>query len=179
MNQPAFLFAYKVGLLCEAQSSPLEVKGLLPLPLCVLQLRTESTERGAFFCFAQKQGARGNEALEIETINLKENSLLVYFSPRTRLFYSFFSVAEQPPSVLTSSQETKRKACCTSTFSTGTTVLFLLMDKYTHPKIRPNRTRTDDLLLVRQSLYQLSYGPYYYKSNYIKKYIKSKRQEYK
>ena len=24
---------------------------------------------------------------------------------------------------------------------------------------RPNRTRTDDLLLVRQSLYQLSYGP--------------------
>ena len=26
-------------------------------------------------------------------------------------------------------------------------------------KFRPNRTRTDDLLLVRQSLYQLSYGP--------------------
>lgn len=26
-------------------------------------------------------------------------------------------------------------------------------------KVRPNRTRTDDLLLVRQSLYQLSYGP--------------------
>jgi hypothetical protein len=24
---------------------------------------------------------------------------------------------------------------------------------------RPNRTRTDDLLLVRQSLYRLSYGP--------------------